>query len=231
MLVGTCTQGRGPIIFLSSVLADKAPTRFKFMRSRLRIDGHTVDFSFLNTSSNVAVELFARFHAGDADSRKDFSFVSGRAQSPAERQSCGSFVEPTYKVVIKCEYALRACKDVYPGVSWNAASLVGAYDFARLVNSQLQLKHEVFIAFLDEFTAYRISLALKADQLKSQSDIYVLCSLNLLISTIEDDWKGTIHTILTWTPAAFISRRRFIQVRMSWSTTSSYVSQVLARVS
>ncbi|KAK0434426.1 hypothetical protein EV421DRAFT_1991872 [Armillaria borealis] len=151
-----------------------------------------------------------------------------------KNDKAGGFVEPTCKIVIRSDYVLKACKDViqkYPGVSWNAASLVGAYDFARLGNSPLQLKHEVFIAFLDEFTAYRLSLALKADQLKSQSDIYVLRSLNFLISTIEDDWKGTIHTILTWTPAAFISHRRFIRVRMSWSTTSSYVSQVLARVS
>ncbi|KAK0457250.1 P-loop containing nucleoside triphosphate hydrolase protein [Desarmillaria tabescens] len=137
-------------------------------------------WKYRNTSSNVAVESVPLLRSGDNDPWKDFSFVIVR-KLPL-RDDLVALMEPTFKVVIKSEYILKACKDViqsWPGISWNS--------------DPLELDPEVFLTYLDEFKEYRDHLASKKPQ--SQLDTYVLSSVDLLLSSLNSDYRNTIRTI------------------------------------
>ncbi|KAG7443460.1 P-loop containing nucleoside triphosphate hydrolase protein [Guyanagaster necrorhizus] len=137
-------------------------------------------WKYRNTSSKVVVEGLPLLRSGDNDPWKDFSFVIVRTLPI--REELVALVEPTFKVVIKSEYILKACKDViqsWPGISWNS--------------DPLELDPEVFLTFLDEFKEYRDHLASK--KAPTQLDTYVLSSIDLLLSSISSDYKNTIRTI------------------------------------
>jgi hypothetical protein len=73
-------------------------------------------------SSKVSVETRPIVKASDNDAWKEFCFVVVRSLPRVE----DSLHKPTFKVVIKSEYILTACKDVFqtlPGISWTADPL------------------------------------------------------------------------------------------------------------
>jgi hypothetical protein len=89
-----------------------------------------------NMSSKVTVETLPIMPGGSGsnDIWKDFSFVYDHsvARFPQTDIFCYSRIvrtlptygpaEPTFKLVVKSEYILKACKDViqsWPGVFWN----------------------------------------------------------------------------------------------------------------
>ena len=91
-----------------------------------------------NMSSHITVETIPIMQSGNNDPWKDYAFVSdiflGDIQarvntilfSVIRRLGQQENQEPTFKIVIKSEYLLKACKDViisWPGVSWNSDPL------------------------------------------------------------------------------------------------------------
>ncbi|KAF9012833.1 hypothetical protein BDZ89DRAFT_476607, partial [Hymenopellis radicata] len=134
-------------------------------------------WKYRNTSAKVTVESVPLLKSGDNDPWKDFSFVIVRKIPRQEN------LEPTFKIVIKSEYILKACKDViqsWPGISWNS--------------DPLELEPETFLTFLDEFAEYRDGLAAKK-QVKDSLDAYVHSSVSLLLNTLNTDYANTIRTI------------------------------------
>ncbi|KAF8911924.1 P-loop containing nucleoside triphosphate hydrolase protein [Mucidula mucida] len=134
-------------------------------------------WKYRNTSAKVTVESIPLLKSGDNDPWKDFSFVVVRKIPRQEN------LEPTFKIVIKSEYILKACKDViqsWPGISWNS--------------DPLELEPETFLTFLDEFAEYRDGLTAKK-QAKNTLDAYVHSSVSLLLNTLNADYANTIRTI------------------------------------
>jgi hypothetical protein len=118
--------------------------------------------------------------------------------------------KPTFKVVIKSGYILKACKDViqsWPGISWNSDPLeVCSYQSPRLSVLNLfagQLDPEVFVTFLPAFTVYRDELAAKKNI--SEEDQHVLTSVNVLLDWLHSDYRTTIATIKNLTSHGEIS--------------------------
>jgi hypothetical protein len=110
------------------------------------------------------------------DAWKEYSFVIVRVINQVEG------IEPTYKITVKSEYILKACKDViqsWPGISWHS--------------DPLELDPELLIAFHPHFLAYAESLQQK--KRRSEEDTHTLNSVNLLNSTIADDYRVTLATI------------------------------------
>lgn len=133
-------------------------------------------WKYRNTSSKVTVESVPMLRSGDNDPWKDYSFVVVRKMPRMEN------LDPTFKIVIKSEYLLKALKDVvesWPGISWNS--------------DPLELDPEMLLTFLDEFYAYRDSLVTKKP--RSEYDNHVLTSVNLLLSSLESDYQNTVATI------------------------------------
>ncbi|KIY63466.1 P-loop containing nucleoside triphosphate hydrolase protein [Cylindrobasidium torrendii FP15055 ss-10] len=138
-------------------------------------------WKYRNTGSRVTPEgPFLR--TGDNDPWKDYSFVVVR-ELPRDNDDDTS--KPTFKIVIKSEYLLKACKDViqsWPGVSWNA--------------DPLELSPEVCITFLDEFESYRDKLAAKKGKDRGTlMDTYVLSTLQHFLKVLTSDYAQTIRTI------------------------------------
>ncbi|KAG6835827.1 hypothetical protein H0H93_014300 [Arthromyces matolae] len=129
-----------------------------------------------NMSSKVTVETVPILQSGSNDPFKDYSFVLVRKVPKLEYQ------EPTFKLLIKSGYIVKACQDVintWPGISWNA--------------DPLELDPEMFITFFDKFIEYRDGLASKKP--KTERDNHILSSINLLLSTISTDYRTTLASI------------------------------------
>ncbi|KAF8148667.1 P-loop containing nucleoside triphosphate hydrolase protein [Crassisporium funariophilum] len=136
----------------------------------------TKGWKYRNTSSKVTAETLPIMQSGTNDAWKDFSFVIVRTIPRTEN------AEPTFKVVIKSEYILKACKDViqsWPGISWNS--------------DPLELDPEIFITFHPRFLEY--GAALQAKKSRSEEDTHMINSVNLLTSTIASDYRVTLATI------------------------------------
>ncbi|KAI3604465.1 p-loop containing nucleoside triphosphate hydrolase protein [Moniliophthora roreri] len=134
------------------------------------------DWRYRITSSNVTAESIPVPSRGANDPWKDFSFIFVRRLSQVEGK------EPTFKMIIKSEYVLKACKDVigsWPGISWNS--------------DPLELDPELFLTFLDEFTEYRDKL--KTTAKKTSAQTYILSSVELLLSFLHTDYQATIRII------------------------------------
>ncbi|KAF8996417.1 hypothetical protein BDQ17DRAFT_1284512 [Cyathus striatus] len=124
----------------------------------------------------ITVETIPIINTGANDAWKEYSFVIVRT-IPKEPDH-----EPSFKIVIKSEYILKACKDIietWPGISWNS--------------DPVQLKPEVFITFYEQFKAYRDTLASKKTLKEDES--YLLPSIDLLLSTLASDFKNTLSRI------------------------------------
>ncbi|KAJ7661754.1 hypothetical protein B0H17DRAFT_1162981 [Mycena rosella] len=124
----------------------------------------------------VTVETLPVLGGGNNDPWKEYSFVVVRTIHQQENR------QPTFKIVIKSEYILKACQDViqtWPGISWNA--------------DPLELEPEIFLTFLHSFIAYRDALA--AQKSKSEQEANILSSVNVLLSFLSADYRSTIATI------------------------------------
>ncbi|KAK7047093.1 hypothetical protein VNI00_006757 [Paramarasmius palmivorus] len=134
------------------------------------------EWRYRNSSSKVTAESIPILSRGANDPWKDFSFIFVRRLAQVEGK------EPTFKIVIKSEYVLKACKDVigsWPGISWNS--------------DPLELDPEIFMTFLDEFTEYRDKLEATVKRTAVQN--HVLSSVNLLLSFLHTDYQATIRLI------------------------------------
>ncbi|KDR69962.1 hypothetical protein GALMADRAFT_255287 [Galerina marginata CBS 339.88] len=136
----------------------------------------TKSWKYRNTSSKVTVESLPIMNGGSNDAWKEFSFVIVRTMPRQEN------AEPTFKLVVKSEYILKACKDViqsWPGISWNS--------------DPLELDPEIFITFYPNFLEY--SANLEAKKRRTEEENNMLLSVNLLTSTIASDYRVTLATI------------------------------------
>ncbi|KAJ8089446.1 hypothetical protein PM082_014695 [Marasmius tenuissimus] len=133
------------------------------------------DWKYRNTNSKVTVEssyLVGRSSGGDW---KDFNFVLVRT-IPREEDG-----EPSFKIVLKSGYLVKACKDVigtWPGISWNS--------------DPLEVGHEMFLTYLEEFTAYRDTLRAKK---RTTMENHILSSVDLLLKFLHTDFQATIRRI------------------------------------
>ncbi|KAJ7911925.1 hypothetical protein B0H13DRAFT_2232606 [Mycena leptocephala] len=122
-------------------------------------------WKYKNMNSKVTVETLP-----------EYSFVVVRTIPQQENR------QPTFKIVIKSEYILKACQDViqtWPGVSWHA--------------DPLELEPEIFLTWLQSFTEYRDALAAK--KRRTEQETHVLSSVNLLLSFLTTDYRNTIASI------------------------------------
>ncbi|KAL0571467.1 hypothetical protein V5O48_010503 [Marasmius crinis-equi] len=133
------------------------------------------EWKYRNTSSKVKVESVPVIGRGSSGMWKDFSFVLVRKVPQEEGR------EPTYKIVVKNEYLIKACKDIiktWPGVSWHS--------------DPLEVDPEMFLTYLEEFTAYRDALRAKK---RTPLENHVLSSVDLLLSFLNNDFQATIRRI------------------------------------
>ncbi|KAJ7148971.1 hypothetical protein C8R43DRAFT_1193626 [Mycena crocata] len=133
-------------------------------------------WKYKNMNSKVTVETLPILSGGSNDPWKDYSFVVVRTIPQQENR------QPTFKIVIKSEYILKACQDViqtWPGVSWNA--------------DPLELEPEIFLTWLESFTAYRDEL--EARKRRTEQESHILSSVSLLLSFLAADYRSTIATI------------------------------------
>ena len=113
-------------------------------------------------------------------------------------------LEPTFKIAVKSEYLLKACKDViqsWPGISWDSDPLeVPILPHSPLpsrFSSPTQLDPKIFITFLHPFTQYRDSL-LSKNHLSTQES-HILPTVSTLLSTLSTDYHSTLTTITNLT--------------------------------
>ncbi|PPR04913.1 hypothetical protein CVT24_007157 [Panaeolus cyanescens] len=133
-------------------------------------------WKYRNTSPHITVERLPVMSSGTNDQWRDFSFVIVRTMPQREN------LEPTFKLVVKSEYILKACKDViqsWPGISWNS--------------DPLELDPELFITFHDNFLAYVKDLQTK--KRRSEQDTHLINSVELLNKTIAADFKNTLASL------------------------------------
>ncbi|KAG6830282.1 hypothetical protein H0H92_001548 [Tricholoma furcatifolium] len=162
-------------------------------------------WKYRNMSSKVTVETIPMLQSGKDDPWKDYSFVFVRKIPKLEHQ------EPTFKIIVKSGYILKACQDViktWPGISWNADPLEVLLEYVHfylklLMVSALQLDPEMFITFYDKFVEYRDGLTSKKP--KTERETHVLSSVNLLLSTIATDYRTTLSTLDRLTSAGEIT--------------------------
>jgi len=155
-----------------------APPSLKVKRLDYYYSKWSKTWKYRNMSSKITVEIRPVVKVGDNDTWKEFCFVVVRTV-PRVEDNCH---KPTFKVVIKSEYMLTACKDVFqmlPGISWTA--------------EPLELDPELFVTFLPAFLTYRDELAAKKD--KSEEEGYILASVDVLLDWLHTDYRSTISTI------------------------------------
>jgi hypothetical protein len=166
---------------MTTVIQDmplQAPT-LKFKRLDFYYSGWGRQWKYKNMNAKVSVENRPmKGSHGDNDPWKEFCFVVVRTMPDPKDQ----ISKPTFKVVIKSPYILKACKDVIQalsGISWNS--------------EPLELDPEIFLTFLADFTTYRDGLLLKKN--KSDEERHVLSSVQILLEWLHTDYRTTIATI------------------------------------
>ncbi|RDB27282.1 ATPase family AAA domain-containing protein 3B [Hypsizygus marmoreus] len=164
---------------VSTVVRENEPLPAPSLKVK-RVDHYYSKWSktwkYRNMNSKVTVEIIPILQSGVNDPWKDYSFVIVRKVPKQESQ------EPTFKIVVKSEYIVKACKEVvqnWPGISWNS--------------DPLELDPEMFLTFFEEFKDYRDMLTGKKQ--KSEYESHVLASVNLLINSIASDYRTTLNTI------------------------------------
>ncbi|KAF7304528.1 AAA domain-containing protein [Mycena chlorophos] len=134
-------------------------------------------WKYKNMNSKVTVETLPILGGGgNNDPWKEFSFVLVRTIPQQENR------QPTFKLVIKSEYILKACQDViqtWPGVSWNA--------------EPLELEPEIFLTWHQSFIDYRDNLAAK--KTRTEQEKHILSSVNTLLSFLATDYRSTLAQI------------------------------------
>jgi hypothetical protein len=135
-------------------------------------------WKYQNSGSNVIPELRPLPSEGKEDPWQEFCFVVVRTIPKSSDQG----IEPSFKVVIKSPYLLKACKDVIQqivGLSWNSIPL--------------ELDPQLLLTFLPSFEIYRRDLKAKADQ--SEEDRYVIASIDTLTEYLRKDYRQTLASI------------------------------------
>ncbi|TFK64312.1 P-loop containing nucleoside triphosphate hydrolase protein [Pluteus cervinus] len=181
-------------------VAPLTPPSLKVKRVDYYYSRWTRNWKYRNMSAKVTVEAIPMMQAVSNDMWKEYSIVLVR-RLPREEN-----IEPTFRIVVKSEYVLKACKDViqsWPGISWNT--------------DPLELEPEMFLTFMSRFVEYRDDLAKKVKAASSPSakleypssstvataltpaqqelNLYVLRSTELLLEFLKTDYKSTISQI------------------------------------
>ncbi|EMD36703.1 hypothetical protein CERSUDRAFT_114643 [Gelatoporia subvermispora B] len=153
-----------------------------------RVDHYWSNWSkawkYRNTSSKVNPEMISAF-GGASDSSdpwQSFCFVVVRKMP----QNMDEGQEPTFQIVIKSPYLVKACRDVIgdvKGLSWT--------------QDPLQVDPQLFIAFLPHFEEYQKALVSKRD--RSTEEEHVLSTVGVLINYIRTDYRGTVARIANLT--------------------------------
>ncbi|OCH86746.1 P-loop containing nucleoside triphosphate hydrolase protein [Obba rivulosa] len=153
-----------------------------------RVDHYWSNWSkawkYRNTSSKVTPEMMTAF-GGSSDSSDpwlSFCFVVVRKMP----QNMDEGQEPTFQIVVKSPYLVKACKDVIgdvPGLSWT--------------QDPLQVDPQLFISFLPHFEEYQKNLLSKRD--RSAEEEHVLSTVGVLISYIRTDYRGTVARVANLT--------------------------------
>ncbi|KAK7024646.1 hypothetical protein VNI00_016150 [Paramarasmius palmivorus] len=143
-----------------------------------RVDHHYSDWdkSWKYRDSNSKVTAESSIPIFMRGPWEEYSFIFVRRIPKVQGE------EPTFKIIIKNEYIVKACKDVigsWPGISWNA--------------NPLEVDPEVFLTVLDKFTEYRDKLRDAVKKTIEQN--HVLSSINLLLSFLYAEYQTTIRLI------------------------------------
>ena len=111
-------------------------------------------------------------------------------------------LDPYFKVVVKSQYLLKACKDVIgevQGVSWNVVPLEvdatsSVFPMGYHANmTHVQLNPELFVTFMPQFQAYQDDL--RAKPKATEEDIHVATTVDVLIDYLRKDYRTTIASI------------------------------------
>ncbi|KAF7296934.1 AAA domain-containing protein [Mycena indigotica] len=133
-------------------------------------------WKYKNMNSKVTVETLPILGGGNNDPWKEYSFVLVRTIHQQENR------QPTFKVVIKSEYILKACQDViqtWPGISWNA--------------DPLEMEPETFLTWYQSFIEYRDALA--ARKARTEQETNIMSSVTTLLSFLATDFRSTLAQI------------------------------------
>jgi len=136
------------------------------------------DWKYRNMNASITVETRPIMKLGDNDPWKDFAFVVVRTVPRPDDM----IKEPTFKIVIKSEYILKALKDVihkWPGVSWNT--------------TPLQMDPEIFLTYMSDFVKYRDQLVSK--KRATDEEKHTAASVNVLLQCLSNDYRDTLSNI------------------------------------
>ncbi|KAI0329767.1 P-loop containing nucleoside triphosphate hydrolase protein [Cubamyces sp. BRFM 1775] len=165
--------------------ATLSPPNLKIKRVDHYFSRWSEQWKYRNTGSSVVVEAVppgpvasvANAVTPSNDPWQEFCFVVVR-KLPQERKSKES---PTYKVVIKSPYLVKACTDVMkyvPGLSWTVGPI--------------ELDPRLLLTFFPQFEEYEKDLSAKKC---SQEDGYVLATVKVLLDYLRKDYHSTLAMI------------------------------------
>jgi hypothetical protein len=164
-------------VVASTIQTPLPPPTLKVKRVDYYYSRWSRKWKYQNSGSNVIPELRPLPSDGKEDPWQEFCFVVIRTIPKSEQN-----LEPTFKVVVKSQYLLKACKDVIQqvaGLSWNAISL--------------ELDPQLLLTFLPSFEIYRRDLKAKANP--STEDGYIINTVDTLIEYLRRDYQQTIASI------------------------------------
>jgi Domain of unknown function (DUF7025) len=153
-------------------------------------------WKYQNSGSNAIPEAMALPVDGKDDPWQNFCFVVVRTLPRREEK------EPTFQIVVKSPYLLKACKDVIAevqGVSWNAVPLEVSCDAfcsescTMLTEDTWQLDPKLILVFLPQFQVYLDVLKSKSNA--SEEDQNVMATVEVLINYFRKDYRATIASI------------------------------------
>ncbi|EIW53171.1 P-loop containing nucleoside triphosphate hydrolase protein [Trametes versicolor FP-101664 SS1] len=165
--------------------APPPPANFKIKRVDNYYSSWSKAWKFRNTGSSFNPEALITVGNGARDGNdpwQSYCFVVVR-KLPKPSDDGG---EPTYQVVVKSPYLLKACKDVIQkvqGVSWTA--------------EPLELDPHLLLAFLPQFEQYRDGLRAKSN--RTSEETTVMKTVDVLIDYLRTDYKGTIAKVANLT--------------------------------
>ncbi|KAK7039849.1 AAA domain-containing protein [Favolaschia claudopus] len=172
----------------STVVKDEPlpPASTKIKRLDYYYSRWSKGWKYKNMNSKVTVESLPVLGGNGNDPWKEYNFVVVRTIPQQENR------QPTFKIVIKSEYLLKACQDViktWPGVSWHA--------------DPLELEPEIFLTWLPDFQAYHNALTSLKHPTPLQT--HLASSTALLLAFLATDYRTTISTISRLTAHAEIT--------------------------
>ncbi|KAH9925055.1 P-loop containing nucleoside triphosphate hydrolase protein [Epithele typhae] len=144
-------------------------------------------WKYRNTGSGVVAEVAHPVGNGsDNDPWQSFCFVVVR-KMPEEHQKLMN-PDPTFQVVVKSPYLLKACKDVMGdinGLSWTT--------------EPLELDPQLLLSFFPDFESYELALRDKGARRTTEEE-HVLPTVGVLLEYLRKDYRATlarIHSLVT----------------------------------